>query len=600
MRVEHAHRKCCWSSGSGLRRQKSVCVVTTSAGTTAAISVSRLPTPDDVAIGEPRAREPHVGQQRRERPPGRCAARSSPRLSGTAKCACRPVPVTHCAESFTVVGGIQLAAESCGPAVALAQRRKPPANVEQARDEIAPVASVRESGAQAAARPIASWSAASDSGVPSSRSLGAPGSASMSSVVACRSARECRACGARSSPTAPENASRDESGRCPRALSRPTLCRRCPREELLPQRRGAVVRWPAPHGSTSPTRPPGLARRSATFDEGLIEIQVAAVDARIESRLPHERHEAAAIAGAHDVPWRIADHGVEPCAAQSRAVVVVEHIGKLERPVKETVLDRPSERADRAIAADVTQRERAIAAQQRVNRGADLGSSGWPPVAPEPSRAPQIAGRAPAGRRATGRPRCPPTDVPARERHRRVVVALMQPAQWRHHVAYGRIELEAGARTGLRTSRSGVRDRARRPARGLRETRPDERVAAREPVIEEAERLVARQRREPQRQPRELDGHRIGIHARETACGYGATYVRARCPRRGRSPRIGLHSTSARSYACDRHRQAATRNAPLPIAGSTTRSVRMSSARRACEQRRQRSTDHESASGCGV
>ena len=47
--------------------------------------------------------------------------------------------------------------------------------------------------------------------------------------------------------------------------------------------------------------------------------------------------------------------------------------------------------------------------------------------------------------------------------------------------------------------------------------RADEAVAGNEMVIEERQRLVGGERGEPDRQPGELHGHRVEVHAKETA-----------------------------------------------------------------------------------
>ena len=106
-------------------------------------------------------------------------------------------------------------------------------------------------------------------------------------------------------------------------------------------------------------------------------------------------------------------------------------------------------------------------------------------------------------------------------------------------------------------------------------------------MVEKTQRPIGGERREPQRQARELDSHRIQIDAVETSLGDGPADGDA-CRFVEIAGRAGPSRTSARSYACARKRQAATRNAPLPIAGSTMRSWRIWSGARVARERTER------------
>ena len=121
----------------------------------------------------------------------------------------------------------------------------------------------------------------------------------------------------------------------------------------------------------------------------------------------------------------------------------------------------------------------------------------------------------------------------------------------------------------------------------------DERVAVAERVVHERERALAGEGDEPQREPSEVHGERVAIHAVEAALGDEPPRMEERdLPRRQRR-RAPVRSQAAtrRSASC---RHASTRKAPEPIAGSQILSARISSGDMPSRQQRgERPLHHE-------
>jgi hypothetical protein len=116
----------------------------------------------------------------------------------------------------------------------------------------------------------------------------------------------------------------------------------------------------------------------------------------------------------------------------------------------------------------------------------------------------------------------------------------------------------------------------RRRMTKAREPGTEDAVADLKMVIEKTQRPVLGECGQPQRQPRQLNRHRIEIDAVEAS--FGDRAADAGALRGPRSPgRQAPLLRSAVSYASPRYAHAPTRNAPLPIAGSTIRRLRMRS-----------------------
>ena len=333
-------RKCCWSSGSGLRRQKSVCVVTTSAGMTAAMSARWLPTPDDIAIGKPRAREPHVGQGFASDSLHRYAGHSPRPPSETARCACRrasvdPLSLKRSRSSLAFSSRPNAAAQpACLPRAGILRR------MSRSRAKRSRAAHIGNPKRGPAARPdrLGCQPHRTSPAGPSGCSTGAgrrcpsadrtPNRARMSCVCAPWRSREHQKAQAAMNGEDALRVVETHQGidvRPGEEASRVATPRRRP--------------WPRPRAAPG-RRGRRAGEAQATFQERLIEIQMAR-DRRAEvSRLSHERHEA-----------RRADRSAQrrpmaDCRSRRRIrprasgapVVVVEHVCELERPVKEAAL----------------------------------------------------------------------------------------------------------------------------------------------------------------------------------------------------------------------------------------------------------------------
>ena len=147
------------------------------------------------------------------------------------------------------------------------------------------------------------------------------------------------------------------------------------------------------------------------------------------------------------------------------------------------------------------------------------------PRTPVPSREP-----APRCRWASTRARSAPARPRARRRARsthRTAAALDRPMP------------------GSAPAPAGARAKGREPC-------AEQAVAHLQPMIEEAERPIAGERGQPQRQPGELHGHRIQVDAVQTAFGHGSADRRPFGARRCRWAWQPPVRTSAASYAAAR------------------------------------------------
>ena len=211
-------------------------------------------------------------------------------------------------------------------------------------------------------------------------------------------------------------------------------------------------------------------------------------------------------------------------------------------------------RRQRTAPVDQVPRERV---ELRVAGRDRAGPSRAPEVGDAPStgrRSPASEARADSFRPHVGRA-C--RRVPARRRVAPAAPGAARPASRRARRAEAAASASRRRRTGW-------------PREQVGERRADEAVAAAQAVVEEPERLVGGERRQPQRHARELHRRRVEVDAVQAA-------LRDEAPE-GSRDRSSVTSASRAASLADaararrrrpRKRHAATRNAPLPIAGST-------------------------------
>ena len=133
----------------------------------------------------------------------------------------------------------------------------------------------------------------------------------------------------------------------------------------------------------------------------------------------------------------------------------------------------------------------------------------------EPAGAPQVGDRLPPRQRCAGRLESRRTAVPSREPVRSCLRAR-RAASSRDVTAAPTIALERQRRrTAAADAEAAAPARASLPDVG--DAGADQAVAGAQVMIEERQRTVARQRGQPQRQPRQLHRHRIEVHAEQAA-----------------------------------------------------------------------------------
>ena len=235
-------------------------------------------------------------------------------------------------------------------------------------------------------------------------------------------------------------------------------------------------------------------------------------------------------------PRRIADDGVESGRGRGRGRT------RRRRCRRTRAASGKSDARSRARVSGVSQRarfvrvERRVVLQQRVERGTHLRGRRRS-ARPEPARAPESAacasdGAAPRHRTAE------PTSPPSRARRRSCRHGARRAAR------SGRV-IRPIASSRPPAFESEQRQVGRVPAHvqaaQIVWRRADETVADAKAMIEKAEGLAAGERREPERQARELHRHGIGIDAGKTALGDQPSNVRVLATRRGRRPSIGPH-----------------------------------------------------------
>ena len=275
--LKRPQRKCCCSVESAVRRQNSVCVVTTPAGTIAAMSVTRLPTAETSRYARRGALESAVRQE----PPGflrrsraawlrpdrpRTAERACPRSTG------RPAAPNDARSSRHV----ELAAELKIPSLGTAERRERRAATCPSRSRSAVRSRVRNAACPSADESRAA-PASVGSGRPTPTGRREPAVHRAPRSCARRIARAPRACGRRHPPRRPRSAGRDEWERVASALSRPTIVSSADRSSNRARKiRRAVVGRKAPRQHQADAAA-GPRERQRALEKRLVQVHVAAI-----------------------------------------------------------------------------------------------------------------------------------------------------------------------------------------------------------------------------------------------------------------------------------------------------------------------------------
>ncbi len=151
-------------------------------------------------------------------------------------------------------------------------------------------------------------------------------------------------------------------------------------------------------------------QRERAFQEELIAIGMTASLGAIDARGMDETGEprgnrscaftigAQAGVAAHHVPRRIAQDGIEATVIARPPVLVVEHLGKFQRPVKEPLSPGNLPRRRCQPDGSVAPQRCGTRAQEIEQRHVDLASGRWPWL-PEPAGTPQVGERFPAKER---------------------------------------------------------------------------------------------------------------------------------------------------------------------------------------------------------
>ena len=325
------------------------------------------------------------------------------------------------------------------------------------------------------------------------------------------------------------------SGRCDESERRRGGCR-CRRWRRRRTARAAGAAAPRCRGRSPGRRQheaeaaAAARQRDRALDEQLIAVRVAvrlrAVDAGVAREPQDRRHVASGArerASAAPVSARIMSHGglpmtaSKPARGRRAAVAIEEHLRELELPVKE-----PPRLADGVgrveIPAGDRRRQRAAPGQDRVRqrRRTPTRARRRPPAGTtrrtRDRRSASTATRRPSG--PSARPAHAPSRAPAPACRWASSRARTAPAAPR--AARSSIVVVVEQRQGASAPRAPARVR-RVPQVG--EPRAEQAVADLEVVIEKAQRPIGRQRREPERQPRELDGHRVQVDAVQASLG---------------------------------------------------------------------------------
>ena len=309
---------------------------------------------------------------------------------------------------------------------------------------------------------------------------------------------------------------------------------------------------------------------------------------------------AVAGVGANHVPRRIADHGVETGARQARR--------RRDRRTPPGTR-APSERDDGgwpassaasryrlAVFGGSALRPVRIASDKRAERGRRRRIVAWR----KPRRAPESAIRFHRDERRRSRPvsaanarsfarTCSSVSFGIASSEKRTGSACAQR----------RVDRARRRRAAARFAAAARRPGVRRPAE-IGEPRAEQAVADLQAMIEKAERPIGGQRRQPERQPRELHGHRVQIDAVQAALGdrapNGGPLCVADVARVAGAGADQRRLVRARQIAAGGHqkRAAAHRRIDDPELQDVVRCRRRARAGRACGGRRSR----RSAAAC--
>ena len=274
------------------------------------------------------------------------------------------------------------------------------------------------------------------------------------------------------------------------------------------------------HNQTEPaTRACQLQR---ALDEQLELVGVASPLPKIHTRVAREPYQRVTFVGrgciapqvgAQHLPRRVADDGVEAAVWPRPALAVEKHLRELQRPVKAPHAPRtqgqPLARLVHGPRRDCRPSQQSI--EQRVIEP-PFRSSWHPPDTPQvtrrlPPSEPWVVGQ--AGQRG----------LLATDDVGRVVggrLDALPPITNRHQLAR---PLEQG----LERQRRRRAARGRRTRKDIERRGADQAVARHQVMVQKRERAVGRKRREPDGQLRQLDGHRVAVHAEQaSACNQAA------------------------------------------------------------------------------
>ena len=288
-----------------------------------------------------------------------------------------------------------------------------------------------------------------------------------------------------------------------------------PFEQVPPQAPGALVgREAGRQNQRAPAA--GLQEPQAALEEQLIQVGVAAALQAVLAGSPGVGRQTplgiAAFRFVQDVPRRVAKHDVESRRVLLDAVIPVEHLGELHRPVEYSrgSRDAPGVREERLERA---RRQRAPTPQHVVEQRAERAAIAGDALV-QPGGAPQVRGLPPSGQGAV---------FAFESRERPFLSPDLLEAVVR---SFGDLPSHADRRLHRRGEIVGGEERqvarpprttGKRLADDIRHRRPDQAVADAQPVIEERQRLVGGERRQPHGQPRQLHGHRIDVDAEQAA-----------------------------------------------------------------------------------
>ena len=361
------------------------------------------------------------------------------------------------------------------------------------------------------------------------------------------------------------------------------------------------------------------------FDKELIQVRVGTALDTVDAGVPDEfgqlprvetplllRVVAAAVAADH-VPGWVPDDGVEalwPCTIGR----VREDVGKCQRPMEKTVSRGNSPGLLEQPHGGV-RRERARAIQQPADEIEEHGAIRRRALIPEPGSAPEIERLGPVRqRRAPRLQRLDRSFLRPHDRH--CIVRLggdLRHDGGRVRQRLGQVALVEQRQSFLASSASATTRLSAQIFRGG----ADEAVSRDEVVIEERERFVGREGCEPQRQARQLHGHRIQVDPEQASrrnlapkghaigrrdvvrvplaflneCVFGGgCQVAARGDQEGTAPHRGIEHAKRQNLVSPTSSNQRLEGAPHEKRGHGARRVeraaRLAQVARACERRR--------------